>query len=80
MPECVINGVPVNFPFEPYDVQKAYMAKVIDCLQNRTNGMLESPTGTGKTLSLLCSTLAWIMTKKAQVIPVQNVHSFKISC
>ncbi|XP_058817488.1 regulator of telomere elongation helicase 1 homolog [Topomyia yanbarensis] len=67
MPEYEINNVPVNFPFEPYQVQRDYMAKVIECLQNGTNGVLESPTGTGKTLSLLCSSLAWVLSKKAQV-------------
>lgn len=67
MPEFLINGIPVNFPFEPYQVQRDYMERVIECLQNSTNGVLESPTGTGKTLSLLCSSLAWVLHKKAQV-------------
>ncbi|XP_037938569.1 regulator of telomere elongation helicase 1 homolog [Teleopsis dalmanni] len=64
MPEYMIGDVSVNFPFEPYDVQKAYMEKVIICLKDGTNGVLESPTGTGKTLSLLCSSLAWILSRK----------------
>lgn len=67
MTDSMIQGIPVSFPFEPYDVQKAYMEKVIECLQNGSNGVLESPTGTGKTLSLLCSSLAWLLVKNAQI-------------
>lgn len=67
MPESIIAGIPVNFPFEPYEVQRAYMEKVIMCLRDSTNGVLESPTGTGKTLSLLCSSLAWLLAKKQEM-------------
>lgn len=68
MPELIIAGIAVQFPFEPYQLQRNYMAKVLECLQNSTNGVLESPTGTGKTLCLLCATLAWICKQKAEVI------------
>uniref|UniRef100_A0A8D2KR29 Regulator of telomere elongation helicase 1 n=1 Tax=Varanus komodoensis TaxID=61221 RepID=A0A8D2KR29_VARKO len=58
MPKIKLNGITVDFPFQPYKCQEAYMSKVLECLQ-KVNGILESPTGTGKTLCLLCSTLAW---------------------
>ncbi|EFJ52319.1 hypothetical protein VOLCADRAFT_30322, partial [Volvox carteri f. nagariensis] len=54
-----IAGIPVEFPFEPYACQRNYMESVIKALQEGRNALLESPTGTGKTLCLLCSTLAW---------------------
>lgn len=38
----------VEFPFAPYDAQRAYMGKVLQALDGRTNALLESPTGTGK--------------------------------
>ncbi|XP_077192063.1 regulator of telomere elongation helicase 1 isoform X2 [Paroedura picta] len=59
MPQIKLNGITVDFPFEPYLCQEAYMSKVLECLQKQVNGILESPTGTGKTLCLLCATLAW---------------------
>ncbi|XP_061960529.1 regulator of telomere elongation helicase 1 homolog [Populus nigra] len=59
MPTYKIRGIDVDFPFEAYDCQLVYMEKVIQSLQNKCNALLESPTGTGKTLCLLCATLAW---------------------
>ncbi|KAJ9568362.1 hypothetical protein OSB04_004328 [Centaurea solstitialis] len=59
MPTYKIRDINVEFPFEAYDCQLVYMEKVIQSLQQRSNALLESPTGTGKTLCLLCATLAW---------------------
>ncbi|KAJ1656356.1 Regulator of telomere elongation helicase 1 [Dispira simplex] len=55
-----IRGVTVQFPVEPYPCQLVLMEKIIASLQGKHNALLESPTGTGKTLCLLCASLAWI--------------------
>lgn len=59
-----IGGIPVEFPYQPYGTQLAFMNRVIATLdrahrEGRSHALLESPTGTGKSLSLLCSALAW---------------------
>ena len=59
MPTYTVAGVPVDFPYEAYEVQLAYMEKVVLALSRGQNALLESPTGTGKTLSLLCAALGW---------------------
>ncbi|KAG0459532.1 hypothetical protein HPP92_022660 [Vanilla planifolia] len=59
MPVYKIRGIDVDFPYDAYDCQLVYMEKVIQSLQEGCNALLESPTGTGKTLCLLCATLAW---------------------
>ena len=59
MPSLSIRGVPVEFPFSPYPCQVDYMDKVLEALMTGNNALLESPTGTGKTVCLLCAALAW---------------------
>ena len=33
MPKITLNGVTVDFPFQPYKCQEEYMTKVLECLQ-----------------------------------------------
>ena len=75
--EVNIRGVPVSFPFEPYDVQIDYMASTLQAIQQEQYALLESPTGTGKTLSLLCSALSWReeTNSSAQILYSTRTHS-----
>lgn len=59
MPTYSINGYNVEFPKEAYGCQIRYMEAVLRALSTTQNALLESPTGTGKTLCLLCAVLAW---------------------
>ncbi|GIY22401.1 fanconi anemia group J protein [Caerostris darwini] len=54
-----IGGVPILFPYKAYPSQITMMDKIIKCLNKKQNCLLESPTGSGKSLALLCACLAW---------------------
>jgi hypothetical protein len=54
-----LRGVAVRFPFPPYALQLAYMEKLVAAAQRGAHALLESPTGTGKTLCLLSAALGW---------------------
>ncbi|KAK5659129.1 hypothetical protein OQA88_1219 [Cercophora sp. LCS_1] len=55
-----------HHPYTPYDVQLEFMRTVYDVLERGDGqvGILESPTGTGKSLSLICSALTWLRNHK----------------
>ncbi|OHS99988.1 helicase [Tritrichomonas foetus] len=53
-------GIEVDFPYEnPYQAQRALMSKAMVGFVKSQNAILESPTGTGKSLALLSSSLAY---------------------
>lgn len=61
------EGLEIYFPFKPYQCQIDFMAKVVKALNTGVNALLESPTGTGKTLSLLCASIAWLRNEREKL-------------
>ncbi|XP_034231527.1 regulator of telomere elongation helicase 1 homolog [Thrips palmi] len=59
-----INNLWVHFPFVPYAPQEVFMKKMLESMDKAQNALLESPTGTGKTLCLVCASLAWLDRQK----------------
>ena len=55
-----------HHPYTPYDVQMQFMKTVYDICERGDGqvGILESPTGTGKSLSLICGALTWLRAHK----------------
>ncbi|KAG1743296.1 helicase C-terminal domain-containing protein [Suillus paluster] len=54
-----------TFPYDPpYSIQTDLMRHVYTSIEKRQVTIVESPTGTGKTLSLLCSSLSWLVDEK----------------
>ncbi|CAL7940588.1 unnamed protein product [Xylocopa violacea] len=49
------------FPFPPYPIQNQFMKELYKCLENAKLGIFESPTGTGKSMSIICGALKWLL-------------------
>jgi len=49
-----------GFPFAPYPIQQEFMETLFKVLEEGKLGIFESPTGTGKSLSLICGALTWL--------------------
>ncbi|XP_077168830.1 Fanconi anemia group J protein isoform X2 [Paroedura picta] len=57
--EYTIGGVKILFPCKAYPSQLSMMNAIVKGLNSRQHCLLESPTGSGKSLALLCSALSW---------------------
>ncbi|KAG5537693.1 hypothetical protein RHGRI_024971 [Rhododendron griersonianum] len=65
------------FPFKPYSIQVDFMSSLYQSLDRGGISMLESPTGTGKTLSIICSALQWLVDRKEKQISENTADSSK---
>ena len=66
----------VNFPYEPYGIQRDFVKKLVQTLESGGNALLESPTGTGKTACLLCGTLSW-QKQYSENLDASEVHQIQ---
>ena len=57
---------------KPYPQQVAYMQHILAALAKKENAMLESPTGTGKTLALLAASLHFLERLRAETPPLRG--------
>lgn len=57
--DYTMSRVKLKFPAKAYPSQVQMMNQIIRALQKGQNALLESPTGSGKSLALLCAALAW---------------------
>ncbi|MED6292699.1 hypothetical protein CHARACLAT_003002, partial [Characodon lateralis] len=64
--EYTIGGVKVHFPCKAYPSQLAMMNSIMRGLNYGQHCLLESPTGSGKSLALLCSALGWQQAQHAK--------------
>ena len=65
-----------QFPYETaYRIQLDLMTAVFQAVEHGQVGVFESPTGTGKTLSLLCSALSWLRMHRQRHIWGQRAAS-----
>lgn len=55
-------------PFQPYEIQLQFMRALYKCIEDGNVGIFESPTGTGKSLSLVCGSLTWLRDRAANAL------------
>jgi chromosome transmission fidelity protein 1 len=56
----VMDGEFFSFPYTPYSIQLDLMRQLWVTLERGHCGIFESPTGTGKSISLICGALTWL--------------------
>jgi len=74
-----VNDINIKYPFHPYKPQISFSSCVLNSCIDGSHAILQSPTGTGKTIALLCAALSWLSTlepaKKPKIIYTSRTHT-----
>ncbi|CAG9532388.1 unnamed protein product [Cercopithifilaria johnstoni] len=72
--DLLICGHMIKLPpnIKPYATQRTMIAKILITLKNKLNALIESPTGSGKTLGLLSASCAWLERYKKEYTQSRN--------
>lgn len=62
------DEIDFGFPYKPYKIQTELMATLYRSFQDGLISIVESPTGTGKSLSIICALSKWLEDFKAKEI------------
>lgn len=73
-PSLLISVAGTKQGRKPFAPQLALMSKLLMGVQRRENCLLESPTGTGKTLALLSAALAWQRQQREHGLAMEEVE------
>ncbi|CAO1616097.1 unnamed protein product [Parajaminaea phylloscopi] len=62
------TGAAFSFPYDaPYSIQLDLMVNLFEAIEQRKVAVFESPTGTGKSLSLICGAFTWLKANEARL-------------
>ncbi|CAG8502015.1 15492_t:CDS:10 [Rhizophagus irregularis] len=64
-----------NFPFQPYNIQVEFMKSLYQVIEEGKVGIFESPTGTGKSLSIICGALKWLKDNEERYSSSNHVNT-----
>nr|XP_053603575.1 ATP-dependent DNA helicase DDX11 isoform X2 [Plodia interpunctella] len=69
-----------SFPFPPYPIQEKFMKELYSTIEESKLGIFESPTGTGKSLSICCGALQWLKDNNQRIISnlEQDISKLKL--
>lgn len=76
--EFSIEDIDIMFPYQSNVNQKSYMTHFLQAIKSNSNALLESPTGTGKTMALISAVCGYLQSnseEKIQVFYASRTHS-----